>query len=195
MIDVNQLIIRVGNALVDDTFTLWSKDFHRCSFNDALAALTLAHPALSNKTAEIQVAAGQWQVPLPDDAYLLLSVNHCNGYGLEQTEQERISHLYPDWRRQTDTRPTNWMRNPDDPLTFFIFPSTQSVQPIELTYSRHLHVSRDSDWVDIHDIYAPLLFDYLMYRAYSRDGQAEAQQAKAVSHFQAFQFGLGQASQ
>ncbi|MDW6094055.1 DUF6682 family protein [Vibrio rhizosphaerae] len=191
MINVSKLIERAGSALVDSSFTLWSKGFHLDSLNDAIAALTMAVPKSSSKTADIEISAGQWKVSLPEDGYSLLAVNHCDGYGMEQIDLIRLTHLYPDWRKQSDTRPANWMFNPDDNQTFFIFPASESPVSIEIEYSRYLSVASEEDDIDIHEIYSSPLLDYMMYRAYSRDGQAEAQQAKAVAHFQAFQMALG----
>ncbi|PJC87840.1 hypothetical protein CSW98_01570 [Vibrio sp. HA2012] len=186
---VFSLTDRVAIALIDKNYVRWSKENHVNSLNDAISTIVMMRPDLSIVVESVEVAAGQCRIRLPADAYKLLSVNHFDGIAIIPVSLSELNWKYPSWRVTSGT-PSNWVKHDTDELTFFLFPQPENAGVVEVEYSRLKKVADDEAIIPLPDIYEPLLFDYMMYRAYSRDGQNESEQAKANTHLQAFQLAL-----
>ncbi|EKO3628991.1 DUF6682 family protein [Vibrio metschnikovii] len=184
------LINRVAEEVIDTKFKFWSKEYHLSSLNDGLSALIMVRPDLARKITEINLTPGQVRVVLPEQAYKLLSVNHCGGYSLQYIDIDRLNQNYERWRMMEDEQPTNWTRNELDETSFFVFPKPTIPISLEFEYAEKLRITNTDEPVPIPEVYEALLFHYMTYRAYSKEGQQESQQAKAQSHYQAFQMAL-----
>lgn len=190
MSKVIALIERVADELIDQRYTRWTKANHLRNLNDAISAILMARPDMGRKTQIQTVSKGQVSVDLPEDAYRLLNVNHANGYGLQFTDLYRLNQNYPMWRTMTDSQPTNWTKNDNDSLSFYLFPAPDSDIDIEYDYSRQIMVESDSEPFPLPPIYEALVFDFMLFRAYSKDGRSEAEAAKATYHLKNFQNAL-----
>lgn len=191
MTQVIDIVNRVARELIDKNFTRWTKETHLTNLNDAISAILIIRPDLGRTTKTETVAAGQFKVTLPDTAYKLLSVNHADNYALQFVDIYRLNNNYPDWRTRTAVTPLNWTRNDNDESCFFIFPAPTAEISVEYDYADKVSVTNvDTDAFPLEDIYELMVFDYMMYRAYSKDGQNESEQSKASAHFQAFQLAL-----
>jgi hypothetical protein len=195
MAQVIELINRVGRELIDKNFTRWTKEAHLTNLNDAISAILMVRPDLGRKTSTVQVTAGKFKVTLPDTAYKLLSVNHANNYALQFVDIYRLNNNYPDWRTKTGASPLNWTRNDNDDLAFFLYPAPAATIDVEFDYAEQIRVSTESDGFPLAPIYELMVFDYMMYRAYSKDGENGSESAKAANHFQAFSLALTGKSQ
>ena len=81
-----------------------------------------------------------------------------------------------------------------DPETFYVFPGVASGQNIyiEILYSKvPADVGAASDVIDIPDIYANSITDYVCYRAFTKDADYAANAGRAASHYNAFATNLG----
>jgi hypothetical protein len=195
MAQVIELINRVGRELIDKNFTRWTKEAHLTNLNDAISAILMVRPDLGRKTVTVQVTAGQFKVDLPDSAYKLLSVNHANNYALQFVDIYRLNNNYPEWRTRTAASPLNWTRNDNDESCFFVYPAPVATMSVEYDYAEQIRVSTESDGFPLAPIYELMVFDYMMYRAYSKDGENGSESAKAANHFQAFSLALTGKSQ
>ncbi|WBA13843.1 phage adaptor protein [Salinivibrio proteolyticus] len=190
MAKVISLIERVADELIDQRYTRWTKANHLHNLNDAIAVILMSRPDLGRETKSQTVKKGQSRVDLPDDAYRLLNVNHANGYGLQFVDLYRLNQNYPLWRTMIDAQPTNWTRNDNDSLSFYLFPVPEQDVDIEYDYSRQIIIKVDSDPFPLPPIYEALVFDFMLFRAYSKDGRSEAEAAKATYHLNNFQNAL-----
>lgn len=196
MAQVIDIINRVARELIDKNFTRWTKDAHLTNLNDAISAILIVRPDLGRTTTTVSVEAGQFKVTLPDTAYKLLSVNHAANYALQFVDIYRLNNNYPDWRTRTAASPLNWTRNDSDESCFFLFPAPTGSIDVEYDYAEQIRVSNaDTDAFPLAPIYELMVFDYMMYRAYSKDGQNESEASKAAMHFQAFTTALTGKSQ
>ena len=184
------LINRVAEEVIDKRFSIWTKEAHLSNLNDGISTLLMVRPDLARKTDEISVSAGDCRINLPEGAYKLLAVNHCNGYALQYIDINRLNQNYERWRTMKDDQPTNWTRNELDETSFFLFPVPDSNCIVEFDYSKNIRIGTTDDIIPLPEIYETMLFHYMVYRAYSKEGQQESQQAKAQSHYQAFQMAL-----
>ncbi|WP_224164816.1 phage adaptor protein [Vibrio penaeicida] len=170
---VSELIGRVSRELVDERYTRWSKPTHISNLNDAIASILLLRPDLGRVTDTTQVLADTGRVQLPVNAYKLLSVNHVNGYALQYVDLYRLNQNYPNWRTLKDPQPTNWTRNDHDDLSYFLFPTPSVPVSVEHEYARQTRIQSETEAFPLPVIYEVMVFDFMMYRAYSKDGQNE----------------------
>jgi hypothetical protein len=191
MTQVIDIINRVARELIDKNFTRWTKEAHLTNLNDAISAILIMRPDLGRTTTEVEVSAGQYKVTLPDTAYKLLSVNHANNYALQFVDIYRLNNNYPNWRTSTGTSPLCWSRNDNDDKAFFLYPAPESTITVEYDYAEQIRVEdEDTEAFPLAPIYELMVFDYMMYRAYSKDGQNESEAQKSAMHFQAFSAAL-----
>ncbi|MCE0495774.1 phage adaptor protein [Vibrio salinus] len=190
MTKVSDLINRVARELIDENFVRWSKSDHLSYFNDAISSILLIRPDLTRKTIEQNVAAGEYKISLPESAYKLLNVNHFDGYSLAYIDLEELNAILPNWRKKTDEYPERWTRNHKEDTAFFIYPSPNKSANIEYDFSEEISALDIADDFPLKQIYEVMVFDFMMYRAYSKDGQDSTELEKANSHYQAFTLSL-----
>ncbi|PWI34835.1 hypothetical protein DI392_00710 [Vibrio albus] len=187
---VTEIIARVARELIDKNFTRWTEETHLTNLNDAISAILIVRPDLGRTTKTDTVSAGVSKVTLPATAYKLLGVNCLNNYALQFVDIYRLNNNYPDWRTRTAAQPLNWTRNDNDEFVFYVYPAPTADATIEYDYAEQIRVEATTDPFPLSPIYELMVFDYMMYRAYSKDGQNESEAAKASAHFQAFQLAL-----
>lgn len=190
MSKVSDIILRVADELIDNRFTRWTKETHIANLNDAISSILLVRPDLGRATHTMELSVGQSRVAVPADAYKLLGVNHVNGYAVQFVDIYRLNQNYPTWRTMTDDQPTSWTRQDNDDLSFHVFPAPSELMSVEFDYARQIRISTENDDFPLPPIYEPMVFDFMMFRAYSKDGQNDSEAAKSNSHLQTFQFAL-----
>lgn len=187
---VSELIQRVADELIDQRFTRWTKETHIANLNDAISSILYVRPDLGRVTHTVSLSVGQSRIDVPHDAYKLLGVNHVNGYAVQFVDIYRLNQNYPTWRMMTDDQPTSWTRRDNDDLSFHLFPAPSEVMSVEFDYARQIRISAESEEFPLPPIYEPMVFDFMMFRAYGKDGQNDSEAAKSNHHLQTFQFAL-----
>lgn len=186
---VKEIIDRVARDVVDLRHVRWTRAELLDFMNDAMSAILIRRPDLSRTTKSLKITTNT--VTLPDDAYQILAVNHINNIAAQYVDINKLNQLYPDWRTQTD-EPHSWTRNEMDETTLFVFPGPAAEATIEIVYSRNLNVTDEADAVfPLPDLYEGVVVDFMMYRAYNKDGQNASESNKAALHFQSFATALG----
>lgn len=186
MIHVSDIINRVAKELIDDGFVYWSADEHISNLNDAVSAILFVKPEATRATVEVDVATGQSRISLPGDAYTILSVNQVDGIGVQYIAMSELDRLYPDWRNMTDT-PSNWTKYDNEDTSFWLFPAPNADTKAEIDYAKQVRASSIDDTLSIQATYEPMLFDYMLYRAYSKNANSEASVARANLHLRSFE--------
>lgn len=186
MINTADIINRVAKELIDDGFVYWSKDEHICNMNDAISAILFVKPEATRKTTEIDVKKAQSRVELPADAYTILSVNQVDEIGVQFIAMSELDRLYPDWRNMTDT-PSNWTKYDNEDTSFWLFPAPDANAKVEIDYSRFIRVESMNDTLILPDAYEPMIYDYMLYRAYSKGANNESTMARANLHLRSFE--------
>jgi hypothetical protein len=186
MINTANIINRVAKELIDDGFVYWSKEEHISNMNDAISAILFVKPEATRKTTEIDVKKAQSRVELPADAYTILSVNQVDGIGAQFIAMSELDRLYPDWRNMTDT-PSNWTKYDNEDTSFWLFPAPDANAKVEIDYSRFIRVESMNGTLILPDAYEPMIFDYMLYRAYSKGANSESTMARANLHLRSFE--------
>lgn len=184
--NVTDLIERVAGELIDPSFTFWRQDEHLNYLNDALAAILVVKPEVARTTEVLDIKAGLSRVSLPGEAYKLLSVNQVADIGVQFIEMAELDRLYPNWRTMKDT-PSNWTKYDDEDTSFWLFPVPDSDTTVDVDYSRQLRVNAVTDRVPLNAIYEPMLMDFMLYRAYSKNAHSETSVVRANHHLRAFE--------
>ncbi|WP_407330552.1 DUF6682 family protein [Enterovibrio sp. 27052020O] len=190
MAAVLELFERLGDELIDPNFVRWTKETHLRNLNDAISSILVVRPDLGRVTAEVELAANSMRAQLPPDAYKLIGVNHVNGYALQFVDIFRLNQNYPQWRMMKDPQPTNWTRQENDDLSFYVFPAPTNAVNVEFDYARQIRVNGESEQFPLPSIYESMVFDFMMFRAYSKDGQNDSELGKSNQHLQLFQLAL-----
>lgn len=195
MTTVSDIYTRVSRELIDPEHRLWTTAALLDYLNDALASIIMVRPDLSREIVATTIEADTLRVALGSTDYKLLSVNHCNDVGLTFIPIEELNRLAPTWRTERDSQPLHWSRNADDELSFFLYPAPDQQVSLEYECSKAIRVQSEEDVFPLPELYEGLVFDYMMYRAYSKEGQSETERAKANTHFQSFTLALTGKSQ
>ena len=81
-----------------------------------------------------------------------------------------------------------------DPQTFYVFPGVATSQAVyvEIVYSGvPADVGATGDAIDLPDVYANCITDYVCYRAFSKEADYASNAQRATSHYNAFASAIG----
>jgi hypothetical protein len=87
----------------------------------------------------------------------------------------------------------HFLYDPRDPKTFYVYPPMSSTPgKLEVILSvAPVDATTGSSQLSLDPIYANVLIDYTLYRAYSKDADFAANLDRALTHYQAFAASLG----
>lgn len=165
--------------LTDLTAVRWTRAELLKWLNDGQRQIVVVQPTASNEVVSLALAAGTRQ-SLPADGWLLLDVYRYMGTdGLTPGSVVRlVSRALLDsfnlnWHSATATaKPTNYLYDTQDQRAFFVYPPNTGTGYIQINYSRTpANLTSESSTISILDIYEPILLDYIMYRACSKDAE------------------------
>lgn len=204
-VKVVDIIDRAQIILQDTTGTRWAKQELLKFFNDAQREVVLVRPDAKTVNTSFNCAAGSKQ-SLPSAALRLLDVvRNVNGKAIRQIDRRIMDDQLPDWHNTPAIGTTlieHYIYNPLDPKNFYLYPKPTNSAQIEIVYSSapttvlstggpNDLTDIDTVTIDIDDIYANAILDYLLYRAYSKDSEYAGNVNRAQAHLQAFQNSLG----
>lgn len=212
-IKVIDIIRRVEDVLQDNNIR-WPRQELQTWINEAYLSIILLRPDANAKTGTFTCASGTRQV-LTDGfatALRLLDVTR----NVAPTSSKKVVRLVdrgvlddqrPGWHAEAETVDIqHYMVDPRQPKEFFVYPPASSSAQLEVVYSDapSAHTLTESqldpassttDTINLDDIYAPSITDWVLYRAYSKDAEYGANETRAAAAYQAFMAGLGAKNQ
>lgn len=198
-ITAQSIIDRAETLLLDTSNVRWPAAELLDWLNDGQRAIVAVRPDANAVTESVALVAGTKQ-SLPAEGYQLINVvrnmgtsGTSPGRAVRYAPMRLLNEQYPDWHTETATTTIeHFLTEPRSPKTFYVYPpATASIQ-VEIVYSKApTNVASLGATITLDDIYATSLLDYVLYRAYSKDGEVPGSAARAVAHFQAFEMGLG----
>lgn len=202
-IQVNNLISRASTLVQDTTNVRWPTTEFLDWLNDGQREVVLYKPEASVKNTNFALTSGATKHTLPADGILLVDVTRnmgagsTPGYPVRITTREVLDAQKPLWHSDTNTvgYVQHYIYDPRDPKTFYVYPKAPATWYVELIYSAAPTDCTLGGTIQIDDIYANALLDYMLYRAYSKDAEYAANGGLAVAHYQAFTNALGVKSQ
>jgi len=208
-VKVVDLIVRAQTLLQDEDSVRWTVAELQYWLNDAYKETIGLRPDANTQTAEYTCVAGPRQVltgSFPNAIRLVEVVRNLattsNKYSVRLTDRKSLDTQRRSWYADTPSASVElYMFDPRTPKQFLVYPPATTAARLEVIYSvlpaehtlsdAQLLNPTTSETIRIDDIFATALFDYMLYRAFSKDAEQTAMTQRAVAHYQAFQNALG----
>lgn len=198
---VNNIINRAGTLIQDATNVRWPQAELLDWLNDGQREVVLHKPEASVKNTSVSLNIGATKQSIPADGILLLDVTRnmgaagtTPGNAIRLTTREVLDAQKPTWHNDANALGyvQHYVYDPRDPKTFYVYPKA----PATAWYAEMVYSAAPTDCalggtIQIDDIYANALLDYVLYRAYSKDAEYAANANLAVAHYQAFANAIG----
>ena len=167
--------------------------------NDAQREVVLLKPNAYSTVEDLTLIAGTRQ-SLPASGLLLLSlVRNTSGRAVRRVDRNILDSENPVWHSSTASATVeHYVFDEDSPTTFWVFPPqpNSGFGVVELIMSTApADLGSLGAVITLNDIYANVILDYLLYRAYSKDTDYAGNGQRAANHYQAFNNSLGVRSQ
>jgi len=193
------IITKAQQILLDETGVRWTTSELLGWLNEGQNESVRVHPEVNTVTAAVQLVAGTLQA-IPATAIRLIEVTRNLGLGgatpgraIRIVSRESLDSGNPDWHTDTAAEVvSNYTFDKRNPRAFFVYPP-QPVIPtqVEVVYSVvPTAIASAASAITIHEIYAPSLVDYLLYRAFSKDGEHKDGMAQAAIYYKQFREGV-----
>lgn len=196
---VNDVVERVNYILNDILSLRWKDDDLIALLDEAQLAVVARRPDAGAKNAGFQCQANSRQ-NLPDDGLRLLNVyaNTVSGAAITHISVDLLNEQVPNWRKGNALAPLvqHFVYDDRDPKHFYVYPAPVANHMIDIVYSATpQRVASKGAELTLDDIYFNPLCDYMLYRAFDRDVENQANAIRAARYFDAFRAGLGEKTQ
>ena len=202
-VTVQSVVDRVQKTLQDTTGIRWPVvDELVLWVNDAQREIALLKPDASAKNVTVTLAAGTKQ-DIPSDGNRLLRVVRnmsaaSSGVGKRAARivsREVLDAQTPDWHDPLVTGDAahavvvkHYIYDEQNPRNFYVYPGVAAAASsfVEIIYSANPVTVAQNGNLDIPDIFANAVMNYVLYMAYMKDADYAGNQQRASSHFQLF---------
>ncbi len=186
--NVQALIARIGEELVDPGHVLWSRPSLMAYLNQALSVVVQLQPEAGRQERAVVVTDGR--VAAPANAVVLLSVDRAADRAVNYIDITMLSRRVPEWQNHTGA-PSAWTQARGQVLSYTLYPRPAAAVTVQDAWAVRPEVVAETDTLPVNAVYVPALMEYVLYRAYGKDGQDEANLDKARAHWQAFNALMG----
>ncbi len=180
--------------------------------NSAQTEIALHKPEATSKNMTIPLAAGTLQyLPAGGIQFLKLDRNENNSSGTAPGRAIRITSgieldvATPDWHQLTGVESVyHYIFNEDNPDRFYVYPpsdSTGTFDGINVNGASRwvravfsvapTNVTTVNDNIDVPDVFANIIMDYILFRAYGKDATFAGNMQRSTGHYQMFATALG----
>lgn len=189
------LVDKAAELLLDESNVRWPAVDLLAWLNEGQHAIVrLDSSAKIVTTSEVLIAGTRQSLPVV--AIRLNRVIRNMGTG-GSTPGRAITHInlealdlnFPDWHTErADDEVINYSYDATDPYIFWVFPQQPGSSPgfVQLSYSVLPTDVAIGVAIDIHDIYASALVDYIMHRGYEKNDEITDALEKAKSYYAKF---------
>lgn len=194
----SSIINRVRTQLVDNGSALrWTDSELLGWLSDGQRNMVSLVPHAAPRAANVALVAGTRQT-IPADGWRLITVYRNTdvggGPGPAALEVPRsvLDIQYASWTASGGTATvTHWCYDERDPAAFWVYPLNTGTGYVQINYSyMPPDVASTSSTLSVRDIFQTPLFDYVMFRAHSKDSDYAAGQQLAAAYFSSYQAGL-----
>lgn len=186
---VASLLSKAATILQDTSNVRWTTSELLGWLNDGQRDLVALKPNANTKNVPVQLAPGTKQ-SLPSDAVTLLDVIRNMGTGgntpgksIRLVSREIIDNQVPDWHAITpDATVKHFIFTPFDPKNYYVYPPqpASGCGYVEILYSASPADCVNGGNIQLDDVYATTLMNYVIAKAYSKDAEyANGAQASA----------------
>lgn len=200
-ITVSSVVSRVATILQDTTSVRWPGSELLDWLDDGLREVVLQLPEAGATNESMALATGTKQTIPASGIQFIDAVRNTSGGAVRIVSREVLDAQRIDWHTDTpSTTIKHFTFDPRDPRRFYVYPPAATGASLDIVYSKAPSaVARSgtapnqtsASTLPIDDIYANVLVDYMLYRAYSKDAEYAGNAQRAVSHYTAFANALG----
>jgi hypothetical protein len=201
-IPAQDIIRDAATILVDETGVRFPAGELVRWLNAAQLALAEKRPDAYTKSAAVALVVGVQQA-LPAEALKLIDIKaNASGAPVRHVDRVGIDAALPSWRQSTGvTTIRNWMHDPRDPLVFEVYPPAALGASLQVVYAvtptpvaapsgdQFDDVTGD---VAVSASFKNALLDAVLYRAFSKDAEHPANNARSMAHYEAFLRAIGE---
>ena len=200
-VTVQSVIDRVQTTLQDTTGVRWPVVSELVLWvNDAQREIALLKPDASAKNETVTLVTGTKQAIPSTGNRLLRAVRNMSaasgGTGkrsVRLVSREVLDAQTPDWHDPTvsgDAAHTNivkhYIYDEQNPRNFYVYPGVAGSSYLEIIYSANPTTVAQNGNLDIPDIYANAVMNYVLYMAYMKDAEYAGNNQRAANHYQLF---------
>lgn len=195
-----QSIITKAQTLAQDTTGVrWPVAEWLGWLNDGQREIAIARPNSFTKIVSVPLVAGTKQ-SIPSDGIMFIEYiramgasGSTPGAAARKVNRRLLDSQIPNWHTATATAaPQHYIFEPLAPKTFYVYPpSTGSVQAEILYSASPPDITAVGNTISVDDIYATVLLDYLLYRAYSKDSEFVGNAERALVYRNSFEKAIG----
>lgn len=144
--------------------------------NEALATIALHRPDLFSSFVEITLTASETFQSAPAGTLRLMEIIRVkNGRVVKECSHDDLDSFDVNWHSATAGVPTNWARHPRDPAKFYVSPPAANGTILIGQVAQSPAVVASNSALPIPDAYKPVIVEYMVWRAESRDDEAVSQ--------------------
>ena len=162
--------------------------------NDGQRVIALVRPDASVSNSTLSLTTGTKQ-SIPNDGLRLLDVirNTNGGRAVRHVDRDVLDTQNPTWHADTSsTTIKNYIYDNRDPKNFYVYPPAAAGASLNIIYSKNpTDCANTSSNIDVADIYADPLLNYVLHRAYSKDAEFAQNFELSANYLAIFQAMLG----
>ena len=172
-------------------------------YNDGQREIVLQRPDALSTNAAKALDAGSKQTLPTGGLKLIEVVRNTGGGAVRLTNREVLDAQIPGWHTLTGvTAIKHFMYDPRDPRVIYVYPPAGAGASLDIVYAKApTDISEAADGgtysnvattaLELPEIFAGPLIDYVLYRMYSKDAEYAGNAARAQAHYTAFANALG----
>lgn len=213
----SEIFQRTSRILLDETNVRWPLSELRLWLNDGLREIAIVKPTSSSTSIIYTLNPGTYQ-KLSSNYMSVLRVTRnlkssatsprVGGRAVRVVDRVVMDSQLPDWHDTTKTPAAKTVKNvifdAADPTSFYVYPPNDGTGYVEAIVSKvptavsapaapadPEDIANYAVSLDILDIYANALVDYVLYRAYSKDAAFAGNAQRASAHYAQMANALG----
>lgn len=197
---VNDIIDKAEITLLDEANKRWSAAELLGWLNSGTKAISARKPDVYVSNESFTLVEGTKQSIAA--AVIILDITRNMGTDgdtpgdiISRVDKKDLDVADPSWHTATASATVkHWMYDPKDPTSFDVYPPqpAESFGYVDGVWCSSPPVVAAGANIGIDDIYEPVILDYILFRAYSKDGALAINAAsRATAHAQLFLEALG----
>lgn len=197
------IIDKAAILLTDISNVRWTRAELLGWLNDGQKQIVVMSPNATNKVSVMQLVVGTKQ-SIPSDGWTLLELIRYMGTdgtkpgrAIRLASREMIDSFNPNWHTDLpSTIPKHYLFDIQDQTSFFVYPPNNGRGYVQINYSPvPVKITSEATTIGINDIFEPVLLDYIMYRACSKDAEYAPGLQLAAGYLQTFMASMTEKSQ
>ena len=168
---ISSLIAELSVLLQDPTFERWSQPEWLTFINRGQREVVSIKPNAYVKRSAVTLVAGSQQT-IPSDGISFIRVDgNTNGRSVRMALQKTLDQIDPDWRQKRDRTVIHFCHSPYEQKAFEVYPASPGGNSVDVVYCAVPVDATLAGNLILDDIYAPAIFNYAAYLAWSKDAE------------------------